>query len=517
MPRAPSTAAPAAESRPAASRLRVAVAGAGPGGLGCAIGLARQGHEVHVFERLDAPAVRGLVSRERSYPVAVEARGMRALERLGAAGPHSAVRRHMPQRQDFHFDALIGSRDALVQGLLEHIEESQPTWPGSVHIYHCCGVAGVDLRRRTLEFAPGAAAPGVEAAARAAPFDLICACDGRNSPVRESAVLQVADLQVSHHEDWTRYKTVTLDQPRGLAPGRMHFLDGVHVAVLPDGTAVGRIGMKGAGKGSGAGQLRRMGLTSLMPYVSPERRPPSTRAASTPRAAARTPRAWSRAAASPSSATRPPPTSSPTGATGAPTTRWRWRRPWRRPSRPGAAPTWGRCCARGARPGCQTSSRMLGASSGGRRTPRPTVSCRRRARARGRGRAARASLTARVATVQARLTPTPRPSLAAESLSRTPGARRAGAKGPALAGRARAARARWTARAATVQALPTLTPRSSPANRISTRSPGARGAGAEGTAPRAGAPAGRARDKGKDKGKDDGKGWWGWWGWWGGS
>ncbi|CAK0797687.1 unnamed protein product [Prorocentrum cordatum] len=270
MPRAPSTVAPAAESRPAASRLRVAVAGAGPGGLGCAIGLARQGHEIHVFERLDAPAVRGLVSRGRSYPVAVEARGMRALERLGAASPHSAVRRHMPQRQDFSFDALIGSRDALVQGLLEHIEESQPTWPGSVHIYHCCGVAGVDLSRRTLEFAPGAAAPGVEAAARAAPFDLICACDGRNSPVRESAVLQVADLQVSHHEDWTRYKTVTLDHPRGLTPGRMHFLDGVHVAVLPDGTAVGRIGMKGAGKGSGAGQLRRMGLNGLMPYVSAE-------------------------------------------------------------------------------------------------------------------------------------------------------------------------------------------------------------------------------------------------------
>mmetsp|Transcript_58940 Transcript_58940/g.134830 ORF Transcript_58940/g.134830 Transcript_58940/m.134830 type:complete len:239 (-) Transcript_58940:42-758(-) len=129
---------------------------------------------------------------------------------------------------------------------------------------------------------------------------------------------------------------------------------------------------------------------------------------------------------------------------------------------------------------------MLGASSGGRRTLRPTASCRRRARARARGWAARARWTARVFTDQARLTPTPRPSPATESLSRTPGARRAGAKGSALAGRARTARARWTARLATLQARPTLMTRSSPAKRISTRSPGARGAGA---------PAGRARTR----------------------
>ncbi|CAK0830833.1 unnamed protein product, partial [Prorocentrum cordatum] len=45
--------------------LRVRVAGGGPAGLGCAIGLARQGHEVDVFERLDAPLVRGLVSGSR--------------------------------------------------------------------------------------------------------------------------------------------------------------------------------------------------------------------------------------------------------------------------------------------------------------------------------------------------------------------------------------------------------------------------------------------------------------------
>jgi len=272
MPLAPKSGAPApaARSWPGAPGLRVAVAGGGPAGLGCAIGLARQGHEVHVFERLDTPAARGLVSRERSYPVMVEARGMRALERLGAASPHSAVRRHMPQRQDFSFDALIGSRDALVQGLLEHIGESQAAWPGAVHIHHCCGVVGVDLGRRALELAPGAAAPGAEAAALGAPWDLVCACDGKNSPVRESAAVQDPDLQVSHHEDFTWYKPITVDDPKDLAPGRRHDLDGVGVVVLPNGTAVGRVGMKGAGKGSGAGQLRRMGLHTLLSHVSAE-------------------------------------------------------------------------------------------------------------------------------------------------------------------------------------------------------------------------------------------------------
>ena len=53
------------------------------GGLAAGIGFAQRGHNVVVLEKLQSPAVRGTVDRDRSYPVDVTARGMAALEALG--------------------------------------------------------------------------------------------------------------------------------------------------------------------------------------------------------------------------------------------------------------------------------------------------------------------------------------------------------------------------------------------------------------------------------------------------
>jgi kynurenine 3-monooxygenase len=61
--------------------MRIAIAGAGPAGLSAAIGFARRGHEVDLFERLD-PNLGAHEARDRSYPVDVTGKGMAALRAL---------------------------------------------------------------------------------------------------------------------------------------------------------------------------------------------------------------------------------------------------------------------------------------------------------------------------------------------------------------------------------------------------------------------------------------------------
>ncbi|CAK0830834.1 unnamed protein product [Prorocentrum cordatum] len=147
-------------------------------------------------------------SRERSYPTAVEARGMRA---RGSAprGPTAQCGPAWRGARTFPSTRCSARATRWCRACWSTSRDGcQAAWPGVVRVHHRCAVVGVDLRHRSLEVAPESDAAGAEAAARGAPFDLICACDGRNSPVRESAMSQDPSLTVTRHEDNVFFKTI---------------------------------------------------------------------------------------------------------------------------------------------------------------------------------------------------------------------------------------------------------------------------------------------------------------------
>merc|ERR1719162_908094 len=179
--------------------MSVGVVGVGPAGLYVAIAMAQRGHHVVVTDRLESPSVRGTCVRDRSYVMDISARGMAALDFLpGVLDEGSALRRHtlpflghrsLGTSYELTRHGLIGTRDDSVLGLLVHIEERQSEWPGSVQVFFGVATNGVDLRSRTLdtEVVAGGSGNAHMAAAAQGPFDLIVACDGRNSAVRDTA------------------------------------------------------------------------------------------------------------------------------------------------------------------------------------------------------------------------------------------------------------------------------------------------------------------------------------------
>jgi len=244
---------------------RVAVIGGGPAGLGVAAGLAQLGHTVDVFERLDSPVNRGTVNRDRSYPVVTNVRGVRALQTLGLDG--AALRACLlPFTPFLPLEAFVGSRDDLVLGMLEQIRVSESQWSGRLRIHFGVRVEGLDLERKELGFHP---ALGLDSK-----FDLICACDGKWSRVRQLAVDQDPALIVKVFEDSGErlYKSISVANPDaigGFPHGEMFYLPGGGVvARMPSGGAVGIVPLWSSDDGAGQGQLRRMGLDSVFPYLS---------------------------------------------------------------------------------------------------------------------------------------------------------------------------------------------------------------------------------------------------------
>ena len=104
---------------------------------------------------------------------------------------------------------VVGTRDDIVLGMLDFIDASQAGWPGSVEMHF--GIAtltGVELQTQSLQMR-GSTPPF--AAGR---FDLVCACDGKNSRVRRSAAEQDTSLVVTEvhgRAGENTYKAFNLD------------------------------------------------------------------------------------------------------------------------------------------------------------------------------------------------------------------------------------------------------------------------------------------------------------------
>ncbi|CAK0837293.1 unnamed protein product [Prorocentrum cordatum] len=269
--------------------MRVAVVGGGPGGLCAAIGLGQLGHDVVVLERLEHPSARPSRSRQRSYPVDISGGGMAALEALGAAPEGGALRRRLlpflghaaepggraprPMRSP----GLIGTREDVVRGLEEHIEERGGRWAGRVRVFHGVEVGRLDLAARTVEVVGAVGCDLGEAAAAAQqPFDLICACDGKFSRLRAAAAEQDPGLRVTEGQrrrfGENIYKTLNLDRSeaveRLLVPGYLYACGGCVVTRLPAGDAVGIVSMWRDADWEPGLVRRRLG--KLLPCVSAE-------------------------------------------------------------------------------------------------------------------------------------------------------------------------------------------------------------------------------------------------------
>jgi len=242
------------------SALRVGIVGAGPAGLYIAIALAQRGHHVVVTDRIESPRVRGTCMRNRSYVMDISARGMAALDQLpGVMDEGSALRRHtLPflghrshgKTYALTRPGLIGTRDDTVLGLLVHIEDCQPKWPGSIQVYFGVATYSVDLRSQRLssDLAHGSDASAHVVAAVRGPYDLIVACDGRNSTLRTSAAAQDPELKLTSYNGRAgggaqAYKTFNLDVcdeiADDIAPGWLHMAGRCVYARVPTSGAVG--------------------------------------------------------------------------------------------------------------------------------------------------------------------------------------------------------------------------------------------------------------------------------------
>lgn len=159
--------------------------GGGPVGVLTALHLAKRGFLVDVYEKGADPA--GLEgAAPRSYPLLLSARGVAALEGVGAQelvantpqqgtydvlkGALQAAGGKGPEDQTYIVD-----RDALVGGLTRLAQEQ---YPMRVRFHYQAEVQEVDTQKRVVTVAS-------PAGAREVPYDLLVGADGAGSGVRQ--------------------------------------------------------------------------------------------------------------------------------------------------------------------------------------------------------------------------------------------------------------------------------------------------------------------------------------------
>ena len=211
-------------------RTPIVIAGAGPAGSLLAIYLARQGHDVTIYER--RPDLRTSdVDAGRSINLALATRGIVPLVEIGAIGRVDEITIPMrgrmihaenestavlqPYGSQAHEVIHSVSRNDLNAILLDEAEAT-----GRVRIEFERQLETVDFATSTLTFLDGSSEP----------FGVVFGCDGAGSPVRKA--IEVAGSCTSHTE-WLDhdYKELTL---RPDADG-MHRLDPNALHIWPRG------------------------------------------------------------------------------------------------------------------------------------------------------------------------------------------------------------------------------------------------------------------------------------------
>jgi kynurenine 3-monooxygenase len=193
---------------------RIAIIGAGLGGSLLACYLARQGHEVCVYERRPDPRAAGLVSG-RSINLAISARGLHALRGVGL---EDAVLKHaipMPGRMihpvhgDLHYlpysknptDRINSVSRSQLNLILLNAAAAHPNV--KLAFDHRC--AAINFRTNTITFERLSGLPAIDVAT-----DRIIGADGAFSAVRLQMMLNMDRFEYSQHYLEHGYKELTI-------------------------------------------------------------------------------------------------------------------------------------------------------------------------------------------------------------------------------------------------------------------------------------------------------------------
>lgn len=164
--------------------LTVGVVGTGTAGSAIALLLARAGHDVTVFERVDEPSTKGA-------GIMLQPSGLGVLRRLGlydeVVGQGSRVAHLLARTREGRvlLDLAYQSLDAELFGLGVHRGVLFEALYGALAHSPAKIRTGVTIERATREERPHLVTDSGE---RLGPFDLVLACDGARSSVRDHTI-----------------------------------------------------------------------------------------------------------------------------------------------------------------------------------------------------------------------------------------------------------------------------------------------------------------------------------------
>ena len=222
----------------------IVIIGAGPAGLLLALSLRDRGHyRIALYERRSDPR-RVEASRNRTFPIALQARGLSALRAI--PGLETAVaeqgvwcygtvmhpRQGKPRTFDRKSPLLMIDRNRLTAVLLRQLVEHDRS--GAVTVTFDCTCSSVDRDGKRVTLQPALGPPVTVR------FDRLVAADGVNSQVR-GALAAAAALHCQETIAPDRYKPlfvprVAPDRAFEVSADRMHgwlLADGIRVVTAP--------------------------------------------------------------------------------------------------------------------------------------------------------------------------------------------------------------------------------------------------------------------------------------------